>query len=62
MASILNPFRPLKKTRKSRSGVNWQLCVRNDTAWRDLALREGFQEAVRRRDEPWGDYTARKRD
>ena len=30
-------------------------------AWRDLAMREGFQEAVRRRDEPWGDYSARKR-
>lgn len=28
-------------------------------AWRELALREGFQEAVRRRDEPWQDYTAR---
>lgn len=27
--------------------------------WRDLAMREGFREAVRRRDEPWGDYTAR---
>jgi enoyl-CoA hydratase len=25
-------------------------------AWRDLAQREGFREAVRRRDEPWGDY------
>ncbi|HEU4759975.1 MAG TPA: crotonase/enoyl-CoA hydratase family protein [Dehalococcoidia bacterium] len=25
-------------------------------AWRDLAMREGFREAVRRRDEPWGDY------
>jgi len=23
-------------------------------------MREGFQEAVRRRDEPWGDYGARK--
>lgn len=30
-------------------------------AWRDLAMREGFREAVRRRDEPWGDYSARKR-
>ncbi len=30
-------------------------------AWRDLALREGFQEAVRQRDEPWGDYSARSR-
>ena len=29
--------------------------------WRELALREGFQEAVRRRDEPWGDYSARDR-
>ena len=28
-------------------------------AWRDLAAREGFKEAVRRRDEPWGDYSAR---
>jgi enoyl-CoA hydratase len=28
-------------------------------AWRDLAMREGFREAVRRRDEPWGDYSAR---
>ncbi len=25
-------------------------------AWRDLALREGFREAVRRRDRPFGDY------
>lgn len=25
-------------------------------AWRDEALREGFREAVRRRDAPWGDY------
>jgi enoyl-CoA hydratase len=31
-------------------------------AWRDLALREGFPEAVRRRDEPWGDYSARRRE
>ena len=30
-------------------------------AWRDVALREGFQEAVRQRDEPWGDYSARSR-
>ena len=30
-------------------------------AWRDLAMREGFREAIRRRDEPWGDYSARKR-
>jgi enoyl-CoA hydratase len=28
-------------------------------AWRDLARREGFREAVRRRDAPWGDYSAR---
>jgi enoyl-CoA hydratase len=25
-------------------------------AWRDLAMREGFREAVRQRDDPWGDY------
>jgi enoyl-CoA hydratase len=25
-------------------------------AWRDLAMQEGFREAVRRRDAPWGDY------
>jgi enoyl-CoA hydratase len=25
-------------------------------AWRELAMREGFREAVRQRDEPWGDY------
>ncbi|MEX2158105.1 MAG: crotonase/enoyl-CoA hydratase family protein [Dehalococcoidia bacterium] len=30
-------------------------------AWRDVAMREGFQEAVRQRDEPWGDYSARER-
>jgi enoyl-CoA hydratase len=30
-------------------------------AWRDLAMREGFQEAVRQRDEPWGDYSAREK-
>jgi enoyl-CoA hydratase len=29
--------------------------------WRELAIREGFQEAVRQRDEPWGDYGARGR-
>jgi enoyl-CoA hydratase len=29
--------------------------------WRELAIREGFQEAVRHRDEPWGDYGARSR-
>jgi len=28
-------------------------------AWRELALKEGFREAVRRRDEPWGDYGSR---
>ena len=27
-------------------------------AWRDLAMGEGFREAVRRRDEPFGDYGA----
>jgi enoyl-CoA hydratase len=25
-------------------------------AWRDLAMKEGFREAVRKRDAPWGDY------
>ncbi|MBI2913933.1 MAG: crotonase/enoyl-CoA hydratase family protein [Chloroflexi bacterium] len=29
-------------------------------AWRDLAMKEGFREAVRRRDEPWGDYGSKK--
>jgi enoyl-CoA hydratase len=29
--------------------------------WRELAIREGFQEAVRQRDEPWGDYSAREK-
>jgi enoyl-CoA hydratase len=29
-------------------------------AWRDMAMREGFREAVRRRDAPWGDYGERK--
>ena len=24
--------------------------------WRDLAMQEGFREAVRRRDAPWADY------
>ena len=24
--------------------------------WRDMAMKEGFREAVRRRDRPWGDY------
>lgn len=28
-------------------------------AWRDLAMREGFREAVRRRDAPFGDYGER---
>ncbi len=27
--------------------------------WRELAMKEGFGEAVRQRDEPWGDYSAR---
>jgi len=30
-------------------------------AWRDLAMKEGFREAVRRRDAPWGDYGEAKR-
>jgi enoyl-CoA hydratase len=30
-------------------------------AWRDMAMREGFREAVRRRDAPFGDYGERKR-
>jgi enoyl-CoA hydratase len=25
-------------------------------AWRDMAMKEGFREAVRRRDAPWADY------
>ena len=29
-------------------------------AWRDLAMKEGFREAVRQRDEPWGDYGSRR--
>jgi enoyl-CoA hydratase len=29
-------------------------------AWRDMAMKEGFREAVRRRDAPWGDYGERK--
>ncbi|MCH7836385.1 MAG: crotonase/enoyl-CoA hydratase family protein [Chloroflexi bacterium] len=29
-------------------------------AWRDLAMKEGFREAVRRRDAPFGDYGERK--
>ena len=30
-------------------------------AWRDLAMKEGFREAVRRRDGPFGDYGERKK-
>jgi enoyl-CoA hydratase len=30
-------------------------------AWRDLAMKEGFREAVRQRDAPWGDYGERGR-
>jgi enoyl-CoA hydratase/carnithine racemase len=30
-------------------------------AWRDLAIKEGFREAVRRRDAPFGDYGERPR-
>jgi enoyl-CoA hydratase len=30
-------------------------------AWRDIAMREGFREAVRRRDAPFGDYGERPR-
>ena len=29
-------------------------------AWRDMAMKEGFREAVRRRDAPWADYGERK--
>ncbi len=29
-------------------------------AWRDLAIKEGFREAVRRRDAPFGDYGVRE--
>ena len=29
-------------------------------AWRDMAMQEGFREAVRRRDAPWGDYGERR--
>jgi enoyl-CoA hydratase len=25
-------------------------------AWRDMAMQEGFREAVRKRDAPWQDY------
>ena len=28
--------------------------------WRDMAMKEGFREAVRRRDAPWEDYGERK--
>ena len=30
-------------------------------AWRDMAMKEGFREAVRRRDAPFGDYGEAKR-
>jgi enoyl-CoA hydratase len=30
-------------------------------AWRDMAMRDGFREAVRRRDEPFGDYGEEKK-
>ncbi len=30
-------------------------------AWRDLAMKEGFREAVRRRDAPFGDYGEREK-
>jgi enoyl-CoA hydratase len=30
-------------------------------AWRDLAMQEGFREAVRRRDAPFGDYGERRK-
>lgn len=30
-------------------------------AWRDMAMQEGFREAVRRRDAPFGDYGERPR-
>jgi len=30
-------------------------------AWRDMAMRDGFREAVRRRDAPFGDYGERDR-
>ena len=29
-------------------------------AWRDMAMKDGFREAVRRRDAPFGDYGERK--
>ena len=28
-------------------------------AWRDMAMQDGFREAVRRRDAPFGDYGER---
>ncbi len=31
-------------------------------AWRDMAMKDGFREAVRKRDAPFGDYGERKRD
>jgi enoyl-CoA hydratase len=30
-------------------------------AWRDMAMKEGFREAVRKRDGPFGDYGERKK-
>jgi enoyl-CoA hydratase len=30
-------------------------------AWRDMAMKEGFREAVRKRDAPFGDYGERER-
>ncbi len=30
-------------------------------AWRDMAMQDGFREAVRRRDAPFGDYGERKK-
>jgi enoyl-CoA hydratase len=30
-------------------------------AWRDMAMKDGFREAVRKRDAPFGDYGERKR-
>ncbi|HEY8172564.1 MAG TPA: crotonase/enoyl-CoA hydratase family protein [Dehalococcoidia bacterium] len=31
-------------------------------AWRDMAMKDGFREAVRKRDAPFGDYGERKRE
>ena len=31
-------------------------------AWRDMAMKDGFREAVRRRDAPFGDYGERTKD